>query len=127
MSLPNVRSTTRLLARIMIAKIEDEDRIVEIIRNTPVVQNDPNWQCRTWVADVLSRTAQDGGAVGTAELDWAKIEPVAREYVVAQADLGHAAGKRGSTVVSRSLFLQIGERVQYDVRSEPTTPNKNYT
>ncbi|KAI1063916.1 hypothetical protein LB506_005742 [Fusarium annulatum] len=61
----------------MIAKIEDEDRIVEIIRNTPVVQNDPNWQCRTWVADVLSRTAQDGGAVGTAELDWAKIEPVA--------------------------------------------------
>ncbi|KAH7237852.1 hypothetical protein B0J15DRAFT_406079, partial [Fusarium solani] len=39
----NVRSTNNLLARIVIANVEDGKRFVEIIRNTPVVQNDPNW------------------------------------------------------------------------------------
>ncbi|KAH7196259.1 hypothetical protein BKA60DRAFT_601355 [Fusarium oxysporum] len=64
--LSNVRSTNNLLARIIIAKIEDEDRLVEIIRNTPVVQNDPNWRCRTWK----------------------KIEAVAREYVASKTAAG---------------------------------------
>ncbi|KAF5547553.1 hypothetical protein FPHYL_10142 [Fusarium phyllophilum] len=122
LSLPNIRSTTRLLARIVIAKVEDEDRLVEIVRNTPVVQNDPNCRCRTWIADVLSRIAQDGGAVGTSELDWAKIEPVAREYVanktaagrylhgedaVAEADLGYATGKGGSTLILKHYCYRL--------------------
>ena len=47
--LANVRSTNNLLARIVIAKIQDETRLVEIIRNTPVIHNDPDWRCRTWV------------------------------------------------------------------------------
>ncbi|KAJ9413274.1 hypothetical protein FOXG_21994 [Fusarium oxysporum f. sp. lycopersici 4287] len=67
--LSNVRSTNNLLARIVIAKIEDEGRLVDIIRNTPVAQNDPNWRYRTWVAQALSQIAQDGMATGTAELD----------------------------------------------------------
>jgi hypothetical protein len=86
--LSNVRSTNNLLARIVIAKIEDEDRLVELIRNTPVVQNDPNWRCRTWVAQALSRIAQDGMATGTAELDWKKIEAIAREYVASKTAAG---------------------------------------
>ena len=79
--LQNVRNTTMLLARLVIAKVIDERRLVEIIRSVPLVQNDPNWRCRTWVADVLSRVAMDGGSVGTAELSWSRIERVAREYV----------------------------------------------
>ncbi|GKU14079.1 hypothetical protein FLAG1_10208 [Fusarium langsethiae] len=86
--LSNVRSTNNLLARVVIAKIEDEGRLVELIRNTPVVQNDPNWRCRTWVAQALSRIAQDGMATGTAELDWKKIEAVAREYVASKTAAG---------------------------------------
>ncbi|KAH6960333.1 hypothetical protein HG530_008171 [Fusarium avenaceum] len=87
-SLSNVRSTNSLLARIVIAKIEDEKRLIEIIRNTSVVTNDPNWRCRTWVAEVLARIAQDGNAVGTAELDWRKIEAVARDYVANKTAAG---------------------------------------
>ncbi|KAL6866048.1 hypothetical protein ACO1O0_002148 [Amphichorda felina] len=79
--LRNVKNTINLLARITIAKVEDDKRLAEIIRGTPVVQNDPDWRCRTWVADVLARIAQDGRAVGTAELDWTKIEALARGYV----------------------------------------------
>ena len=77
----DVRNTLTLLARIVIGKITDEARLIEIVRSTPVAQDDPNWRCRTWVADVLARVARDGGAVGTADLSWPRIERVARDYV----------------------------------------------
>lgn len=76
-----MQSTNNLLARILIAKIQDEAQLAEIFRTTPVVQNDPNWRCRTWVADALSRMAKDGKAVGTAKLGWGEIEALARDYV----------------------------------------------
>lgn len=87
-ALPNVRNTNSLLARILIAKIEDEGRLIEILRTTGVVQNDPEWRCRTWVATVLGRIAEDGKAVGTAELDWSSIEAKAREYVARKTAAG---------------------------------------
>lgn len=77
----NVKNTIKLLARIVIAKIKDENRLIEIFRTTPVVQNDPGWHCRDWMADVLDRIKQDGRAVGTADLDWARVERLARSYV----------------------------------------------
>ena len=86
--LANVQSTSRLLARIVIAKIEDEARLIELLRSTPVVQNNPNWRCCSWVADVLDRLAADGKAVGTAQLDWNKGETLAREYVAQKTALG---------------------------------------
>lgn len=89
--LSNVRTTASLLARVLIAKIDDEKRLVEIMRGAPVVQDNPNWHCRTWVADVLSRLAEDGRAVGTAKLGWGKIEAQARQYVAEKT----AAGRYG--------------------------------
>ena len=79
--LRNVRTTNNLLARILIAKIEDEDRLINLLRGLPVVQDDPSWRCRTWVASALAAIAKDGKCVGTAELDWQKIEVLARQYV----------------------------------------------
>ncbi|KAF2107556.1 hypothetical protein BDV96DRAFT_506016 [Lophiotrema nucula] len=79
--LQNVRNTTSLLARILIAKIEDEQRLINILRSLPVIQSDPNWRCRTWVAGALAEIAKDGKCVGTAELNWDKIEAFARSYV----------------------------------------------
>jgi hypothetical protein len=80
-SLTDVRTTSSLLARILIAKVEDEERLVKIFRSIPIVQNDPNWRCRTWVAHALEVMAVDGEAVGTSQLDWKKVEATAREYV----------------------------------------------
>ncbi|OAQ68692.1 hypothetical protein VFPPC_13719 [Pochonia chlamydosporia 170] len=110
----DVQNTTTLLARITIAKIVDEQRLVDIIRTAPVIRGDANWRCRTWVAEVLSRLAEDGAAVGSAaELNWEKIESVAREYVgrktvegryergsdQAQADVGHASRARDGVLI----------------------------
>ncbi|KAL4810738.1 hypothetical protein BDV18DRAFT_155350 [Aspergillus unguis] len=86
--LPDVRTTTTLLARLLIAKIEDEERLVRIIRSIPVLQNDPNWRCRTWLANALEAIARDGKAVGTSLLDWTKIEPTARRYVADKNSAG---------------------------------------
>lgn len=87
-SLQNVKNTTTLLARIMIAKVEDQNRLLSIFRETPVIQDDPEWRCRTWIADVLQRISRDGHAVGTSELDWVKIETFARNYVARKANEG---------------------------------------
>ncbi|PNY24363.1 Uncharacterized protein TCAP_05703 [Tolypocladium capitatum] len=85
----DVRWTNNLLARIVVAKIEDESRLRDIFHNTPVVQGDGNWRCRSWVADVLARLERDGKAVGTARLGWGEIEAKARAYVAEK----YAAGR----------------------------------
>ncbi|EZF33140.1 hypothetical protein TMEN_7395 [Trichophyton mentagrophytes] len=79
--LRNVKNTVSLLARLLIGKIEDEDRLVKILRGVPIVQNDESWRCRTWVKNALAAIESDGKAVGTSVLDWEKIEAKARSYV----------------------------------------------
>jgi hypothetical protein len=79
--------------------------LVTIFRNVPVVQNDPNWRCRTWVANVLSDLARDGKAVGTSELSWQKIEATARRYV----DQKTSGGRYGNATAL------IGPRPTWDM------------
>lgn len=37
--------TSMLLVRIMIGKVADKNRLVEILRNTPIRQGQPGWNC----------------------------------------------------------------------------------
>ncbi|KAI9731453.1 MAG: hypothetical protein M1818_007843 [Claussenomyces sp. TS43310] len=80
-SVSDVRSTNTLLARIVIAKVQDEQRLISLLRNLPVVNGDPNWRCRSWVRQALMEIAKDGKCVGTSELNWGAIEAFARQYV----------------------------------------------
>ncbi|KAK1074032.1 hypothetical protein LTR74_001278 [Friedmanniomyces endolithicus] len=86
--LDNILSTTNLLARILIAKIEDHNRVVAILRSLPVVQDDPAWRCRAWIASALAELARDGKAVGTSQLDWGVVEATTRQYVARKAAAG---------------------------------------
>lgn len=74
----DVRVTAQLLARVTIAKIVDEARLINILENVPVdppdwdgKKNDrePKWTCRIWVIAALKAIRADGGAVGTNVLD----------------------------------------------------------
>lgn len=87
----DVGVATNLLARLTIAKIKDEKRLVEILRGTTVVQDDPEWRCRTWVSEVLTRLAEDGTVVGTGWLEWDDIEALARQYVMKKSAAGRYA------------------------------------
>lgn len=86
--LDNVRNTNSLLARVLIAKVEDLQRLITILRSVPVVQDDPNWRCRTWIATALSVLKRDGRAVGTSQLNCETIEATARQYVAQNAPAG---------------------------------------
>ncbi|KAH9224094.1 hypothetical protein DL95DRAFT_517353 [Leptodontidium sp. 2 PMI_412] len=93
-SVGDVRSTNTLLARIIIAKVEDEKRLINLLQNLPIVNGDPNWRYRSWVAQALTEIARDGKCVGTSELDWRKIEAFAREYVAKKRQLGDMGMRR---------------------------------
>lgn len=80
-SVRDVRLTNNLLARIVIAKVENEQRLLELLRNVPVVNGDPNWRCRTWVAQALTEIAKDEKCVGSSQLNWETIEAFSRQYV----------------------------------------------
>ncbi|KAK8070766.1 hypothetical protein PG997_010969 [Apiospora hydei] len=64
----NTRSTASLLVRVVIAKITDKKRLLQILRQIPG----------------LEAIKQDGKCVGTTILDWSTIEPMVREYAAAK-------------------------------------------
>jgi hypothetical protein len=72
----------------MVAKIEDEARLIRILESIPIVQNNPEWRCRTWVANALVAIQADGRAVGTSQLSWQEIERAGRDFVGAKAQAG---------------------------------------
>ncbi|KAI7777107.1 hypothetical protein LA080_004009 [Diaporthe eres] len=76
--LQDVRVTAQLLARVTIAKIVDEERLISILESVPVDPPDwdgrasgrePKWTCRVWEIAALKAIRADGGAVGTHVLD----------------------------------------------------------
>lgn len=84
----DIRATNTLLARIVIAKVEDEQRLVSLLRDLPIVNGDTNWRCRSWVGSALAEIAKDGKCVGTSRLDWGEIEAFARQYVAYKTAIG---------------------------------------
>ncbi|KAK2606720.1 hypothetical protein N8I77_005451 [Diaporthe amygdali] len=74
----DVRVTAQLLARVAIAKIVDEERLINILERVPVNPpnwsgkangREPRWTCRLWVIAALNAIKADGEAVGTNVLD----------------------------------------------------------
>jgi hypothetical protein len=88
LELRNVRTTDNLLVRVLIGKVADLERLENVFRSVPVVQNDPNWRCRTWTRHAVEALAADGKAMGTSVLDWQKIEDTAKWYAGEKADAG---------------------------------------
>jgi hypothetical protein len=73
---------------ILVAKIEDNQRLITLLRRVSVIQDDLNWRCCNWIASAPAEIANDGKCVGIAQLDWPKIEAFAREYVASKTASG---------------------------------------
>lgn len=87
--LPDLRTDDALLARITIAKIEDEGRFNQILRETAFEKDSTRGSCRKWIAEVLKRLSMDeNGAVGTCILDWIRIESLAHKFVLGKEEEG---------------------------------------
>lgn len=70
------------------AKIEDMARLHAILRGVPVKQDDPAWNCVTWMEEALNALAEDGQALGKGMADWGTVREKAMTYVAEKVD-GH--------------------------------------
>lgn len=75
-----MQSTGQILVRLLVAKVTDRDRLLQVLRAVPVVQDDPDWNCVLWVREALSTLEKDGRAVGTSQLDWQTVRNAAMTY-----------------------------------------------
>lgn len=75
-----------LLARVIVAKVTNVERLQAALRSVPVVQGDESWNCVSWVKNALEAVKVDGKAVGTSNLDWEVVRRTAKEYVQGKKD-----------------------------------------
>ncbi|RMZ67682.1 hypothetical protein GMOD_00001642 [Pyrenophora seminiperda CCB06] len=85
--------TAMLLVRVMIAKVENKNRLIQIIRNTPIRPDVPGWNCVGWVQEALQRLEADDKALGTSVLEWTKVRDAAMEYCQKKVDEHRFDGK----------------------------------
>lgn len=88
----SILATQMLLIRVMIGKIEKTDRLEEILRQVPIKQGEPGWNCVFWVKEALEALV-DGKVMGTSVLDWNKVRHTAMSYCQEKKDLHRFDGK----------------------------------
>ena len=82
-----------ILVRILIGKVEDKERLVNIIRNTPIRHDQAGWNCVSWVSEVLQRLKADAKAMGTSILEWQQVRDQAMIYCQKKRDEHRFDGK----------------------------------
>lgn len=80
--------TAMLLVRIMIGKVANKKKLVEILESIPVPQDDKQFNCVIWVQNALRALEADGKALGTCVLDWGSLRDQAMEYCQKKMDQG---------------------------------------
>ena len=75
-----------VLVRVMIGKIIDKERLLSVLRNTPVRAYEPRpahdiYNCAVWVKEALELIQRDGEAMGSSVLDWNYIRDTALWFV----------------------------------------------
>jgi len=65
-------ATSALLVRVLIAKVENRDRLESILRNVPTRQDIAGWNCIGWVKEALQSLEADRKALGTGVTEWTR-------------------------------------------------------
>lgn len=78
--------TSMLLVRIIVGKVADGKRLVKTLRNTPIRQGQPGWNCVSWAKEALEKLKADPKALGTSVVEWEKVRSEAMEYCQRKKD-----------------------------------------
>ncbi|KAL2811547.1 hypothetical protein BDW59DRAFT_177083 [Aspergillus cavernicola] len=78
--------TSMLLVRITIGKVADTSRSVDILRNTPIRQGQPGWNCVSWVKEALEGLNADTKSLGTNVTEWSRVRNAAMDYCQRKKD-----------------------------------------
>lgn len=83
--------TAMILVRIVIGKVGNLDRVASVLRQVPVHQNLPGWNCVSWLRDALEMLRTNGKALSGARSSavtpeaataaWEEDKKVALEFV----------------------------------------------
>lgn len=65
--------TNMLLVRVIIGKVKNNERLVNVLRTTPIRQGDSSWNCVVWVKEALEGLKADGKALGTCVIEWNRV------------------------------------------------------
>lgn len=101
--------TSTLLVRIMVGKVEDGKRLVDILRNTPVRQGQPGWNCVFWVKEALQALEASGKALGTNVVEWERVRNQAMSYCQQKKDQ-HRFDGQGNFDTSKAPTYDLLER-----------------
>jgi hypothetical protein len=85
--------TSMLLVRIMIGKIENKERLLNVLRNTPIRKGQLGWNCVGWVKEALEGLKADGRALGTSMIDWDRVRNESMGYCQKKKDEHRFDGK----------------------------------
>ena len=75
-----------LLVYVIIGKIEDRDRLVNVLRNNPIRQGDSGWNCVIWIKEALKGLKVDKKALGTSVIEWNQVQDRAMTYCQRKKD-----------------------------------------
>lgn len=89
-------SSNMMLVRILVGKVVDGHRVVEILRSTPIRQGKAGWNCVGWVQEALQRLGADGTALGRSSIvEWVVVRDVAMRYCQRKKEEHRFDGKGG--------------------------------
>lgn len=99
-----------LLARVVVAKAVDRDRLLTVLRSVPVRQGVEGWNCVAWVREALELLREDGSVLGTAKLEWAVVRDAVMGYVGRKKGAHRFAGEGGFDMSRVATWDSIEER-----------------
>lgn len=77
----SLKAVDMILVRIMLAKVEDTEKLARLLRQVPIGQREEGgWNCVAWVKDALLRIERSEGVVGTNVLGWDAVREAALSY-----------------------------------------------
>ncbi|KIM95991.1 hypothetical protein OIDMADRAFT_44786 [Oidiodendron maius Zn] len=70
-----------LLIRLIVAKVPQPSELIHILRQVPVKQGLPGWNCVAWVKEALEKIEAHGKVLGTHRAEWLDVMDTALWYV----------------------------------------------
>jgi hypothetical protein len=86
----DAKGTSKLLTTTPIGKVVDMDRLLEILRDIPIPQNEPDWNCVNWMREALDEISHDQTAL--------EIEGLGADWQALRDSVMKAAALRSSQV-----------------------------
>lgn len=82
-----------ILARILVGKVANTERLNSVLKSTGIKATQPGWNCVVWVKEALQGLEEDGKALGTSKTNWTSVRDAAMRYVEQKNAQGRFNGK----------------------------------